>query len=487
MRQTGLFFLMFISLLALLAGCGPELAPARLPADAPTAGNVPDGVQAPGANSLGVSPAGTVVSKLGAAALMVQEERGDNAFSIVPVSADSGEPVDGFQPIALGGEFVYGFSNDRSQMAFLSNRTEGCLKYCLRILDLTNWQETITPIPVDKDQDAYFIIPEFDQAADRIPLILHQQNGAGGEIVLVDREQGSVAARVPLKANILGLAVTPAGDLALRGVQTNSTGAGPLMYVALLDGGNYKPLWEKIVSEVALFDGDVSDHTDPLQGVFYEPAIVFSKDGTQLFIAAADKPELITVDFRDQAIRTAQVARRTSWLERLLTGGVRVAHAKFLNGVFKVGALSADGRYLYVVGQEVRSFLNERGEFQSETSSLGFQVIDTEDGALVESVSTEATYLALSQDGKTLMLHGWQSGGENGRSWTDVMDTASLTVTQRLDGRAFPSHLMDGSPAWLATGAMNSAASTIDIYRPGESAPSVRIARSGYFDWVMVP
>ena len=487
MRKVVLFFLMLITLLALQAGCVPELVPDHLPVATPPAAGSLENAQQPEKRADAPPPVENAQSKLGAAALMIVEEHGVDRFSIVPVSADSGKPVEGFQPVALGGEIMYGFSKDRSQMAFLSNRTEGCQKYCLRVLDLTSWQEIIQPVPVEKAPMAYITIPEFEAAASSILLILNGQADTTGELVLVDREQVQVAARIAVNANIFGVAVTPSGNLAVHGIQSSTGSAGPLLYVALLDGDDYSLLWEKVLPEVALFEGDVSNHNDPLLGKYYEPVKVFSPDGEQLFILAADKPELITVDFGSQSIRTAKVARKTSWLERLLAGGVSAAHAKMLNGIAKAGALSPDGRYIYVVGQESRGFQNERGEYQTEAISLGLEVIDTQDGTLLESVETEASYLAISEDGQTLLLQGWHIEGGQEQNWTEVMDIPSLTVTQRLEGRAFPSHLMDGSPAWLATGARDGRAATIDIYRPGESAPRVQVNRSGYFDWVMVP
>lgn len=469
MRKNALFirFLtLFLAVSTAFAACQPGFAPAVSAPDGP--------LPLTGANA----------SRLGAAALTLQEQSGADQFAIVPVSAETGQPVTDAQPIALGGEIAYGFSRDRTQMAFLSNRTVGCEKYCLRVMDLIRWEETGRPIPIEKDFSTWFMVPEFDSTSTVLPLIVNRQTDTVSDVVLVDRSAGEVKARVDLPANVLQAAVTAQGDLAVYGIHTLRDGSGPVAYLALLSGTDLSTLWEQVTPEIVFFEGEV-DHTDPTKGRYYDPGVVFSSDGNTLYVAAAEKPLLITVDFEQRSITTANIAPRTGWLERLF--GVTVAHAKTMNGISKSGVLSPDGRYLIVVGQETQAEKNERGEYTDKRIPLGLQVIDTQDGALVREMDTDASHLSLSPDGKIILLSGWTDDDNGGREWVELLDINSWKVTQHIDGYMRPSRLLDGSFVWLAVPSGSGTTQQINLYRPGDKAPRSQVTHTRYLDWIAIP
>ena len=158
-----------------------------------------------------------------------------------------------------------------------------------------------------------------------------------------------------------------------------------------------------------------------------------------------------------------------------------------MNGIYKMGVASQDGRYLFVVGQQSVAIKKENDEFEVETIPLGLQVIDTTTGTLIQQMETKANRLSLSQDGKTLLLNSWELVGASDKIWTDVMDLATWKIIQRLNGTASASRLSDGSQAWLVTGANSGSSYTADIYRPGEATPRGHITRSRYVDWVIIP
>lgn len=452
--------------LAALAACQPEFTPAVGEADA----------------SLPLT--GADASRLGAAALTLQEQSGLDQFSIVPVSAETGEPVADVLPIELGGEIAYGFSRDRTQMAFLSNRTEGCEKYCLRVMDLIRWEETGQPIPVEKDFSTWFMVPEFDSTSTVLPVILNRQTDTVSDVVLVDRTAGVVKARVDLPANVLQAATTSQGDLAVYGIQTLRDGSGPVAYLALLSGTDLSKLWEQTAPEIVFFEGEV-DHTDPTKGRYYDPAVVFAPDGGTLYVAAAEKPLLMTVDFEQRSVTTAKITPRTGWLDRLF--GVTTVYAKTMNGISKSGVLSPDGRYLIVVGQETQAEKNDRGEYTDKRIPLGLQVIDTQDGALLREVDTNAHFVSLAQDGKTLLLSGWSYDDNGGRDWVELLDITSWKVTQHLEGYVRPSRLLDGSFALLAVPSGSGTTQKINLYRPGDTAPRSQVTHNRYIDWIAIP
>lgn len=459
MRRSSVF-LLFLTLLLLNAGCQPRLIDAQIP----------------------LPLTGAAESRLGAAALTIQEQPGENAFAIVPVSTQTGQPLDGASPLALGGAIAYGFSKDRTQMAFLSNRTEGCLTYCLRIMNLVNWQEMVTPIPVEKRMSAWFIVPEFDQTSDRIPLILNLQTDTSGELLLVDRVQRSVTARVSLPASVYQAVITPEGNLAVHGLTSGKSGTEPLLYLALFDGTDLHLLWEKTLPEVPIFVDGGGNHSDPLKGKYYEPAAVFTGDGSRLYIAAADQPLLLTVDFPAGVVRSTKIEAPMSWWERLLAHSASTVQAKAMNGTSKVGVLSPDGRYLYVVGQEMVTVQNTQGGFETTVVPLGLQVIDTRDGTLLQQIETKASRVTLAMDGKTLLLHGWDD-----HPWTDVLDTTSWQVRQRIAGFTAPSRLLDGSFAWLVSQERGGQISSLEVFLPGEPEARSQITASGYLDWIVIP
>jgi hypothetical protein len=430
----------------------------------------------------------TKPSRLGAVALTIQEQPGTNTFAIIPVSADTGKPIADIQPVVLGGDIAYGFSHDRSQMAFLSNRSEGCLTYCLRIMDLLSWQEMVQPIPVEKDLSAWFVVPEFDEAADIIPLIMNRQTDTKSELLLVDRAQGKVSARADVPANLSLAATTPEGNLAVYGLHSARSGTQPVVYLALYDGTDLRLLWEKTLDDIPLQAGFEGDHSDPMQGTYYQPAEAFTPDGSKLYLVAADRPLLVTVDFQKQAVRSIEIRQPLSLIERLLAFGARTVSAKYMNGISKAGVLSPDGSRLYVVGLETRAVQNTRGENEIKETPLGLQVIDTQNGALLEQIETDANQLALSADGQTLLLNGWRNSRTGSTApWTEVLDIAEMKVVQRVSGTAYPSHLVDGSPAWLAFDQFGGVKTILTLYRPGDTNPRSQVSGSGYVDWVVIP
>lgn len=469
MRKNALstrFLTLFLAATFALSACQPGAAPAIGAADGP--------LPLTGANA----------SRLGAAALTLQEQGGLDQFAIVPVLAETGEAVADAKPIELGGEIAYGFSRDRTQMAFLSNRTEGCEKYCLRVMDLIRWEETGLPIPVEKDFSTWFMVPEFDSSSTVLPVIVNRQTDTVSDVALVERSAGVVKARVDLPANVIQATVTAQGDLAVYGIQTLRDGSGPVAYMALLSGTDLSKLWEQTVPEVVFFEGEV-DHTDPTKGRYFDPASVFASDGSKLYIVAAHQPLLLTVDFAEKRITSAKIQPRTGWLERLF--GVTVAHAKSMNGISMSGVLSPEGRYLTVIGQETQGEKNERGEYTDKRIPLGLQVIDTQDGALLREVDTNAHFVSLGQDGKTVLLSGWTYDDNGGREWVELLDTASWKVTQHIDGYMRPSRLLDGSFALLAVPSGPGETQKINLYRLGDKAPRSQVTHTRYIDWIAIP
>jgi hypothetical protein len=421
----------------------------------------------------------------GASALVLEEQPDGDSFAIVAVAADTGQALAGVQAVMLGSQIAYGFSNDRSELAYVSYQPEVCTTYCLGVLNLRTWKTLAAPIPIDASL-AWFISPAFDENSGLIAVIVNKQTDTISEVLLADRSQGRVVAKTNLPANIFKAARLPDGRLALYGLHSGQSGTQPQVYVALLNEADLSLIWEKTLPEVPHFLGDINENGEHSQ--YLEPAAVFSSDGSQLYLVAADKPLLVTVNFQNQTIQQATIQAKTSWLERLLAGTAGVVYAKSMNGTSLEGALSADGRSLYVVGQEVREIEQAQGGPKEEKTALGLRVIDVRSGELLREVATEANHLALSPDGQALLLQGWQDEADGSvTAWTDVLDLATMQVAQRLKGMARPARLLDGSPAWLLTDMTPEDRNQIALYRPGEFSPRSVVSRSGYVDWLIDP
>ena len=412
---------------------------------------------------------------------------GNMIVSLVPVSAETGNPIIGAEPIVLGQGLAYGFSKDRSQMAVLSYSAKDCKRFCLRILDLHSLQVITGPVPLGKNLNAWFTIPTFDENSRYIPLLVSGNGTDTTEALLIDRSNNEVSVKVDLDSNVYQMTYTPDGNLAVYGTQTDPPNSAMQFYTALLDGTDLHVLWEQTLPEIKLSEGDINDHSDPLKGVYYDPAKIFSPDGSKLYIVAADEPTLVTVDYQSRTVQSSTIEPKRTWLEKLLASGIQNVQAKMMNGTHKTGVVSLDGRYLFVVGQQSVATKKDDDEFDMSTIPLGLQVIDTKDGSLVQQFDTQASQVSLSRDGKTLLLNGWGTNGVGDQSWTDVLDLSSMEVVQRVNGTATSSYLLDGSLAWLVTGFNSGSSFTIEVYRPGEASPRSHITRSSYVDWIIVP
>jgi hypothetical protein len=262
------------------------------------------------------------------------------------------------------------------------------------------------------------------------------------------------------------------------------------MYVTLYDGSSLQVRWSQDLDKVSHGSDFTTVSTDPSQGRFLSPAAVFSPDHARLYVIAADKPLLVSVDFAGQTVKSTDIHPRQGWLEHLLTAGASVVYAKTMNGAMKTGVLAPNGNTMYVVGQINTAVKDQDGNWSSQVTPMGLQVVDLSDGAEVGTLASGASDIRLSLDGKTLVLVGydWGSSGAS-LPWTDLVDTATLKVTRRLDSELTPSLLLDGSLALLSSIWSNSGANQLAIYDP--ALLTQRSQRQGttmdYAAWLPIP
>jgi hypothetical protein len=457
---------------------------------------------------------GANASAAGASALLLYDKSGSYGEFLAPLAADSGAPAAGFAPVDFGANEEHVFSADRSLLAFASSDTAACLYKCLHVLDLRTWKETIKPVDLSNNSGAWVTLA-FNPQNTIIGVALNNPDDPGGDLLMVDLAQDKVVRQVKFSSTVEQMGFTPDGSLAVYGNRAPAAGttATPApgidgtivpgttgtiaanqeskMYVTLYDGSSLEVRWNQDLDEVSYgSDFGAGVTADPSQGRFLSPAAVFSPDHSRLYVVAADKPLLVSVDFARQTVQSSDIHPRQGWLERLLTAGAGVAYAKTLNGAMKSAILSLDGKYLYIVGQTNTAAKDQNGDWFSQVTPMGLQVVDLSDGAEVGTLASGASDVRLSLDGKTLLLVGydWSSSGAS-QPWTDLMDAATLKVTRRFDSELTPTRLLDGSLALLSTIWSDSGANQMAIYDPGSL--TMRSQRQGtaadYAAWAPIP
>jgi hypothetical protein len=433
---------------------------------------------------------GANASAAGASALLLYDNPGGYGEFLAPLDASTGKPAAGFAPVDFGASEEHVFTADRSLLAFASTNTASCQAKCLHVLDLRTWKETIQPVKLSVDSSVWSTLA-FNPQNTLVGVALNNSSDPGGQLLLVDLAQGKVTRQVKFSSNIEQIGFTPDDSLAVYGNRAPAApGQESKMYVTLYDGSSLQVRWSQDLDKVSHGSDFTTVSTDPSQGRFLSPAAVFSPDHARLYVIAADKPLLVSVDFAGQTVKSTDIHPRQGWLEHLLTAGASVVYAKTMNGAMKTGVLAPDGNTMYVVGQINTAVKDQDGNWSSQVTPMGLQVVDLSDGAEVGTLASGASDIRLSLDGKTLVLVGydWGSSGAS-LPWTDLVDTATLKVTRRLDSELTPSLLLDGSLALLSSIWSNSGANQLAIYDP--ALLTQRSQRQGttmdYAAWLPIP
>ncbi len=464
------FKLLFFVLLISLSGCG---------------GNSAQSLQPSPVVSLPLS--GDKASAAGATALLLENDHAKVGNFLVPISLITGKPVPGFTPVEFGLSNTYTLSADRERLVFVTNSTLSCFNACLHELNLRTWKEEITPIVLPNSLAENTRLA-FDQTGNQVAVFIDSNAGNGGQLLLVDLAQAKIVQQVDVSANILQIAFTPGGELAVYGNKPGNPNQLTFMYVTLYATPGLNVKWQHDLDMIAYgTESQLDPLTDPSQGEYLNPAAVFSTDQSRLYVVAADKPLLVTVDFTRQLLSSATIQPRQSLLDQLMTIGTSVAYAKMLNGTSLSASLSMDGKYLYVVGATSAGVKDKNGDWTVQTTPLGLKVVDTSDGSLVKQLDTNASSVATSLDGKTILLNGWGDSSSSDQVWTDLVDVQTYRITGRVNDYLLPSRLLDGSLAWLGTDWQYSGPSQMNIYRSGDQSPTSILDKSQTSESVWIP
>jgi hypothetical protein len=411
---------------------------------------------------------GPRASVLGDSALAFQQNRSYYDVNLVPISASTGRIVSGYQPLNIGDNYQYAFSPDREQLAIVSLGAKDCPSVCLHLLNLRTWKYSLPPVDLSKDSSAFYSNLVFDPLGKKLAMVFDNGNNLS-QLVLIDLVQGKIISRADVNYSPFIDSFTSNGSLVVWGTVKQSQHA-LIGHVALLDGNNLALQWQQDLPQVSYGNDIMAESADPTLSRYLSPATAFSLDASKLYVVLADEPKLLTIDFSRRSVSSMPIEPPRSMIERLIDSTAGLAYAKSLNGTIKTGLLSADGKYLFVIGQTWKPAKDKDGNWTSVPTPMGLQVIDVSSGTQVSSLATQATDLALSPDGSMLFLYSWDNSPLSLPS-TELMDVKKLAIVNTLQGQYSPSRLLDGKISWLYEDPLPDNTDRLAIYEPGVNKP----------------
>jgi hypothetical protein len=184
-------------------------------------------------------------------------------------------------------------------------------------------------------------------------------------------------------------------------------------------------------------------------------------------------------------VKTVDVQVKTNWLDRLLALTAGVAHAKGMDGTTKQAVISPDGKFLFVVGNTETVTPKANGtDWDITDTAIGLQIIDSQDGTLVDKIDTPASLVRLSPVHGQLLLIGWDLG----KPFTDVYDLSARSVIRHLDGMyLIPTRRLDGKAILVSSDFLNGYETHVTLLDPLTWATTSQWTGKGDVGWLMDP
>ena len=76
-------------------------------------------------------------------------------------------------------------------------------------------------------------------------------------------------------------------------------------------------------------------------------------------------------------------------------------------GVYRQAVASPDGSRVYAIGREFRAWKNDGGMWETSDAPIGLQLIDPQSGLRLSTLESDAHRVTQSEDGASVLLHGW--------------------------------------------------------------------------------
>jgi DNA-binding beta-propeller fold protein YncE len=473
-------FTICLILLTILTACAPT-APAQensTPEPVGAATARPDGA----VESHTVAIDGTFQTSL----LAVEWKSKSKGSVLFPVDPVSGLAVPGYTPTSLGLTSFHAFSPDRSKLALVSFPTETSSNGSLVLVDLPTWTSQHFELKLRGWVSNLVFSPDGKQLA-----IAHGESSY--TLTIVNVQEGVITAQSKTDSIVTRLNFTKSGEaLMLYGPAIHTTdglSAAPPQ-VSLLNAADLRLLWSTELDNVrdGVFpkDENVTEATlhEPGQAFYISPGLVFAPDRDVLYVVHADSEQLTTVDFDAQQSNTVEIEAKLTWFERFLSLTASIAHAKIGDGITRQAAVSPDGKFLYVVGVNNSTSVDQQGNWQMEQTPLGLEIIQASDGSRVEHIDSDATELSLSPDGHFLYLRTWGNNQDNIPT-TEIFDAAEQQLITRKTGiSATPALLVNGQFLLTSTYSTSETTHHMSILQPDGSDVLAEWTASEFIWWL---
>lgn len=421
--------------------------------------------------------------------LVTQWKGGANETVLLPLDPATGKPLPDYTPISLGQTAFHAFSPDRRTLAVVTYPNQSAYNGSLLLIDLSAWTSRRFELKLSGWVSTMVFSPNGQQLA-----IAHGESNF--KLSLVKVEEGVIEAQTATDSIVTRLKFTENGEgLMLYRPTVDPSDrwkAGPPQ-IELLDAADLTRHWSAALENV--HDGvyprnedvDSTNIYQPGQAFYISPGLTFAPDRDALYIVHADSERLTTVEFNSQRVETFEIEEKLSWFEQLLARTAGVAYAKIGDGITRQAVVSPDGQFLYVVGVNSVTHIDQQGSWQMEQTPLGLEVIDTSDGSRVDRIETDTTELSLSPDGSLLYLRNWGNNQDN-IPWTEIYDLSTQKILARKEKIfANPVFLMNGEFLLASTYSTGETSHHMSLLQPDGSSVLAEWTDASYVYWLTTP
>ena len=349
--------LVLIVLALILNACAPAL-PAQSATNSQSPTSTPAIQKTEQFQPQGSTPAVKMVA-LESSLLVAGWDSKEREYRLYPIHPESGEPLAGYAPIPVGGQFYHAIAPDRNRLAFIVFRSsENPVGGSLLLVDVGRWSAQTLPLELDGMVTAL----GFNPNGRRLALAIGSE---ASQVVIVDLDQQAIIASTGLDILASRLKYTADGDAVFvygtpvkNRFTVNEFAVGPPQAI-LLDGQDASLRWSAEL--VGVRDGiypkegspdETIDLHQPGAAVYDLPGVVFAPDRDALYVVHSGMDALTTVDYASQKVETREILPALSWFERLLWLTARRAKAKIAEGASLRAQVSPDGELIYVVGSK---------------------------------------------------------------------------------------------------------------------------------------
>lgn len=303
----------------------------------------------------------------------------------------------------------------------------------LQLVDLETMHTVTATLPTQSWVELAAFSPDGNQLA------LADNQKQNSTLMLFDAENGSLIASQPLTIRPSLITFRQSKNQLIVYGQPLDPNPGfhqpGAPHVLLLELPDLKIDWDKALSRILSgfwcetnCDGSVEQPSF----ANWLPAVVAAPDANELYIAHADQNYLTTVNLTSRSVDVSNLQSAKTWLERMLSLSTQVAYAKGnQKGTTMQGAISPNGQRLYLLAQSFHSTQGTDGNWKTDISYSGLQVIDVLSGRILKHLETHATQLQISPDGDFLYMMNWDVSPQ---PVTQIVNTKNLQIVKTLPG-----------------------------------------------------